>query len=40
MYHEHDFNLKAEHHFVTTSYGKSPYDGIGGTIKKKLEIQA
>ena len=35
MYHEHDFNLKAEHHFFATSHGKSPYDGIGGTIKRE-----
>ena len=35
MYHEHDFNLKAEHHFFATSHGKSPCDGIGGTIKRE-----
>ena len=35
MYQEHDFNLKAEHHFFATSHGKSPCDGIGGTIKRE-----
>ena len=35
MYHKHDFNPKAEHHFFATSYGKSPCDGIGGTIKRE-----
>ena len=35
MYHKHDFNFKAEHHFFATSHGKSPYDRIGGTIKKE-----
>ena len=35
MYHEHDFNLKAEHHFFATSHGKSSCDGIGGTIKRE-----
>ena len=35
MYDEHDFNLKAEHHFFATSHGKSPCDGIGGTIKRE-----
>ena len=33
--HEHDFNLKEEHHFFATSYGKSPCYGIGGTIKRE-----
>ena len=36
MYHEHDFNLKAEHHFFATSQGKSPCDRIGGTIKREV----
>ena len=26
--------MKAEWHFFATSHGKSPYDGIGGTIKR------
>ena len=33
MYHQKDHNFKAEHHFFATSHGKSPCDGIGGTIK-------
>ena len=35
MYHEHDFNFKAEQHFFATSHGKSPCDVIGGTIKRQ-----
>ena len=35
MYHENDHKLKAEHHFFATSHGKSPCDGIGGTIKRE-----
>ena len=35
MYHQKDHNFKAEHHFFATSHGKSPCDGIGGTIKRK-----
>jgi hypothetical protein len=33
-YHEKDFGVKAEWHFFATSHGKSPCDGIGGTIKR------
>lgn len=33
-HHESDFNLKAEWHFFATSHGKSPCDGIGGTVKR------
>lgn len=33
--HEKDFNgIKAEWHFFATSHGKSPCDGIGGTVKR------
>ena len=35
MDHEHDFTLKAKHDFFATSHGKSPCDGIGGTIKRE-----
>ena len=35
MYHKHDFNLKAGHHFFAISHGKSSCDGIGGTIKRE-----
>ena len=31
--HENDHGLKAEWHFFATSHGKSPCDGIGGTVK-------
>ena len=34
-FHEKDHNLIAEHHFFATSHGKSPCDGIGGTIKRE-----
>ena len=30
----HDHKLTAEHNFCATYHGKSPYDGIGGTIKR------
>lgn len=33
-YHESDFGVKAEWHFFATSHGKSPCDGIGGTVKR------
>ena len=31
---EHEFHIKGEWNFFATSHGKSPYDGIGGTIKR------
>jgi hypothetical protein len=34
-HHIKDHNLKAEHHFFATSHGKSPCDGIGGTVKRE-----
>lgn len=33
-HHMHDFQVKAEWHFFATSHGKSPCDGIGGTVKR------
>jgi hypothetical protein len=33
-FHEDDFGVKAEWHFFATSHGKSPCDGIGGTVKR------
>ena len=33
-HHEEDFAVKAEWHFFATSHGKSPCDGIDGTIKR------
>ena len=32
-YHYTDYELKADWHSLTTSHGKSPCDGIGGTVK-------
>ena len=33
-YHESDFGIKADWHFFAPSHGKSPCDGIGGTVKR------
>ena len=33
-FHEQDFCISAEWHFFATSHGKSPCDGIGGTVKR------
>ena len=33
-HHENDFGLSAEWSFFATSHGKSPCDGIGGTVKR------
>ena len=35
-HHESDFGLKATWSFFATSHGKSPCDGIGGTVKRKI----
>lgn len=35
--HEDDFGVSAEWHFFATSHGKSPCDGIGGTMKRLVE---
>jgi hypothetical protein len=32
--HESDFGIKATWHFFATGHGKSPCDGIGGTVKR------
>lgn len=32
--HQKDHGLDAEWHFFATSHGKSPCDGIGGTVKR------
>ena len=34
IFHEHDFQLKAEWNFFATSHGKNSCDGVGGTIKR------
>ncbi|XP_072043498.1 uncharacterized protein [Amphiura filiformis] len=33
-FHEYDFGVKAQWNFFATSHGKSPCDGIGGTVKR------
>ena len=33
-HHEEDFKTKAEWNFFTTSHGKGPCDGLGGTVKR------
>lgn len=33
-FHEKDFGVKAEWNFFATSHGKSPCDGVGGTVKR------
>ena len=35
--HNTDFNLTVEWHFFATSHGKSPCDGIGGTVKRLVD---
>ena len=32
--HSSDFRVKCEWNFFATSHGKSPFDGIGGTVKR------
>lgn len=32
--HKEDFGIAAEWHFFATSHGKSPCDGVGGTVKR------
>ena len=34
LHHSEDFGVLAEWHFFATSHGKSPCDGIGGTVKR------
>lgn len=31
-----DFCVISEHHFMATSYGKGPQDGIGGSFKRRV----
>ena len=35
-HHEDDFGLAAEWNLFATSRGKSAYDGIGGTVKRRV----
>jgi hypothetical protein len=34
IYHEQNFGLSSEWYFFTTSHGKRPADGMGGTVKR------
>jgi hypothetical protein len=36
MNHKKDFDIDAEWHFFPTSHGKSPCDGVGGTVKRAV----
>ena len=35
-YHQQGFKISANWNFFATSHGKSPCDGLGGAIKRKL----
>ena len=39
-YHNQDFGLTAQWNFFATSHGKSPCDGLGGSIKRKLTLES
>jgi hypothetical protein len=34
LHHQSDFGIACTWHFFATSHGKSPCDGIGGTVKR------
>ena len=36
LYHKDEFSLNAVWSFFATSHGKSPCDGIGGTVKSQI----
>ena len=38
--HEKDFGMKASLSFFATSHGKSPCDGIGGTVKRSTAMES
>ena len=38
--HEHDFGLSAEWNFFATAHGKSPCDGIGGSVKRVTAVES
>jgi len=38
--HEKDFGIKASWSFFATSHGKSPCDGIGGTVKRSTAMES
>ncbi len=33
-HHKEDFEIDAEWNFFSTSHGKGPCDGVGGTVKR------
>jgi len=35
-FHHEEFGIAAEWHFFATSHGKSPCDGVGGTVKREV----
>ena len=35
-HHVEDFNFNAKWSFFATSHGKSPCDGVGGTVKRQM----
>ena len=35
-FHNEEFGIAAEWHFFATSHGKSPCDGVGGTVKREV----
>lgn len=37
LHHEEDFQIPAEWHYFATSHGKGPSDGLGGTLKRKVD---
>ena len=37
-HHQEDFSIECEWNFFATSHGKSPCDGIGGTVKKLVAM--
>ena len=37
-FHFDDFGVDAEWHFFATSHGKSPCDGVGGTVKRLVTL--
>ena len=39
-FHKQNFGFDAVWNFFATSHGKSPCDGLGGTIKRKLTIES
>ncbi|MCH2405823.1 MAG: hypothetical protein MK200_06480 [Nitrosopumilus sp.] len=39
-FHKDDFDVDAEWHFFATSHGKSPCDGIGGTVKRLVALES